>query len=392
MSKWEMVKLGDICFDMHQGINTVADEVAYQGNGVPIIQSKNITKGYLDLDDVRYVDDNDYKKYNAKYNPRIGDLLICNIGTIGKSYTIVKEDKFLIAWNLFIVKLKVDMVIPQYVQHYLNYLYSINYFDRLLTGGTVKFINKSKMSNIGIPIPPLDVQKHIADVLDKAQEIIDGHNKQLEELDNLIKAIFYDMFGDPIINEKEWESITLKDVILDIRYGTSTPPVFSENGYKFIRATNIKNGRIIEDDMKFISHDEGTKIEKCKMKGNEMIIVRSGVNAGDTCVISEDYIGHYAGYDLILEFNQERVSPFFINELFNTNYMENAIKPLTRRAAQPHLNSEQVQSLQIVLPPLELQKKYITIIQNIEEQKSIVKRSLKESHNLFISLMSKYFD
>jgi type I restriction enzyme S subunit len=260
------------------------------------------------------------------------------------------------------------------------------------TGSTFKAINKANLLDIRIPLPPIDVQKHIANTLDKTQEIIDGHKKQLSELDSLIKAIFYEMFGDPVINGGRWKTVLLKEVLISIKYGTSIPPDFSLTGYKFIRATNIKNGRINEEDMKFISEEEGSKFEKCRLIGNEMIIVRSGVNSGDTCVISSEYAGHFAGYDLILEYNQNKVSPIFVNELFNTNYMEKKIKPLTRRAAQPHLNSNQVQSLQIILPPLNLQNEFAEIVTKIEEQKAVIRQAITESQDLVDSQMSKYFE
>lgn len=71
-----------------------------------------------------------------------------------------------------------------------------------------------------------------------------------------------------------------------IRYGTSTPPKFSKSGYAFIRATNIKNGHIVLNDMKYIDQVEADKIEKCRLQGGELLIVRSGVNSGDTCVVT----------------------------------------------------------------------------------------------------------
>ena len=83
-----MSKLKDICYDMHQGINTVADKVEYFEKGYPILQSKNITKGILDIEDVKYVDEKTYNYYKEKYNPQENDILLANIGTIGKSIIV----------------------------------------------------------------------------------------------------------------------------------------------------------------------------------------------------------------------------------------------------------------------------------------------------------------
>ena len=132
-----------------------------------------------------------------------------------------------------------------------------------------------------------------------------------------------EQFGDPVTNTQGREVRPFKDFMLDIRYGTSQPPTFSEFGeFKFIRATNIKAGRITENDMLRISADEATKIEKCRLNGNEIIIVRSGANTGDTCVVTDEYRDQYAGYDIIITLNLEIANPVFFNELMNTHYMQ----------------------------------------------------------------------
>ena len=110
-----------------------------------------------------------------------------------------------------------------------------------------------------------------------------------------------ELFGDPVTNTQGREVRPFKDFMLDIRYGTSQPPTFNELGeFKFIRATNIKAGRITENGMLRISADEAAKIEKCRLNGNEIIIVRSGANTGDTCVVTDEYRDQYAGYDIIV--------------------------------------------------------------------------------------------
>ena len=144
--------------------------------------------------------------------------------------------------------------------------------------------------------------------------------------------------------------------------------LFSETGYEFIRATNIKNGQILSSDMKYISEEEAKKIEKCKVFGGEMIIVRSGVNAGDTCIITGEHCGQYAGYDMILVFG-EALHPVFANVLINTEYMDRVVKPLTRRAAQPHLNSEQVQSFPIIQVPYAQQEQFAAFVEQTDKSK-----------------------
>lgn len=178
------------------------------------------------------------------------------------------------------------------------------------------------------------------------------------------------MFGDPVTNTQGRQVVPFKKFMIDIRYGTSQPPEFSEDGcYRFIRATNIKSGRITEANMLFIREVEAEKLKKCKLVGGEMIIVRSGANTGDTCVVTDNYAGQYAGYDMIINFDRSKANPVFFNELFNTHYMEMKVKPLTQRAAQPHLNAKQVQDLPMIVVPLEQQDQFAAFVQQADKSK-----------------------
>lgn len=224
------------------------------------------------------------------------------------------------------------------------------------------------LKEVAIEYPDADIQKKIVEILDKVNVVIDVRQQELQKLDELIKSRFVEMFGDPVSDSKQWGQKPLKEMIESIRYGTSTPPQFSETGYAFIRATNIKNGQIIQKDMKYIPQVEAEKLAKCKLLGGEILIVRSGVNAGDTCVVTDDFVGQYAGYDMILVLNKE-INPVFFNELVNTTYMDKIVKPLTRRAAQPHLNSDQVQSFPIIRVPIELQNQFATFVAEIDKYK-----------------------
>ena len=148
--------------------------------------------------------------------------------------------------------------------------------------------------------------------------------------------------------------------------------------FQFIRATNIKAGRITENGMLRISADEAAKIEKCRLNGNEIIIVRSGANTGDTCVVTDEYRDQYAGYDIIVTLNLEIANPVFFNELMNTHYMQAIIKPLTVRAAQPHINSEQVQNLPMLVVPLQEQEQFATFVRQSDKSKFELEKALSE--------------
>ena len=255
---------------------------------------------------------------------------------------------------------------------------------------TVKHLSAKELNKLELDLPCIEKQSLRAKILTKLERIIWYRENELRELDNLIRARFVEMFGDPVSDSKNWGQVPLKEHLESIRYGISTPPIFTDDGYAFIRATNIKNGKIVVNDMKYIPQEEADRLEKCKLSGGEIIIVRSGVNAGDTCVVTDEYIGQYAGYDMILVLNNN-LHPVFFNTLINTEYMDKIVKPLTRRAAQPHLNSEQTQGLPIIQVPFELQEQFADFVKQVDKSKVKVQKALDETQKLFDSLMQQYF-
>ena len=321
------------------------------------------------------------------------DILLCKINPkINRVWVVSDEsDKQNIASSEWIVVRN-----SEYNPEFLAWYFRTPKFQQLMMsevtgiGGSLTRAQPKCVAEY--PVPDIDRKKQdeIVNVLNKCKFVIDSRQKELIELDKLIKARFVEMFGDPVFDSMNWGQVPLKEYLESIRYGASTPPIFSEEGYAFIRATNIKNGRIIDNDMKYISQNEADRLVKCKLLGGEIIIVRSGVNAGDTCVVTDEYINQYAGYDMILVL-KSKLHPVFFNTLINTEYMDRVVKPLTRRAAQPHLNSEQIQGLPVINVPLELQIQFADFANQVDKSKVVVQKALNETQLLFDSLMQKYF-
>ncbi|MBW4532639.1 MAG: restriction endonuclease subunit S [Pleurocapsa minor HA4230-MV1] len=250
-------------------------------------------------------------------------------------------------------------------------------------------VKKELLETYQIPLPPLEEQKRIAAILDKADAIRRKRKEAIALTEELLRSTFLDMFGDPVTNPKGWKVVKFEEIFESIRYGTSTPPIFEDKGIPFVRATNIKNGTIVTNDLRFISSVEARKIEKCKLKYGDIVIVRSGVNSGDSAFISKEYENAYAGYDMIID-----ISPslsIFYNYLINDNSGKQMIEPLTRRAGQPHLNADQVRNLEFILPPQNLIIDFNEVfdIYNLEKQKLDI--SLGYLDNLFNSLLQKAF-
>ncbi|WP_448922060.1 restriction endonuclease subunit S [Holdemanella biformis] len=365
----EYIKLCDVC-DFQGGSQPPKDEWSFdfKAGYIRMLQIRDFTQSERVAPE--YI-----KITKTTRTCEADDILIARYGaSLGKILTGLAG-----AYNVAIMRTipNTNILEKKYLYFYLKSPvfqgFLLNVGSRAAQAG----FNKNDLQDLFIPNITRNEQVEIVGILERVETVIESRQKELQKLDDLIKARFIEMFGDPVSDTKNWGQTLLKEHLESIRYGTSTPPIFTDDGYAFIRATNIKNGKIVTNDMKYIPQEEADRLEKCKLSGGEIIIVRSGVNAGDTCVVTDEYIGQYAGYDMILVLSSD-LHPVFFNTLINTEYMDKVVKPLTRRAAQPHLNSEQTQRLPIIEVPFELQEQFADFVKQVDKSRFDIKKSITE--------------
>ena len=385
---WEYKKLGEVCERITDGSHNPPKGIS--SSEYMMISSQNVFNDSINLDDVRYLSKDDFLKEDKRTLIKTNDVLLTIVGTIGRCAVVSEGIRNFTLQRSVAVLSPSRIIEPRYLMFCC--IGNNDNLNKNAHGVAQRGIYLRQLAKLEIPVPSLHIQKQIVSELDLLSGVIKKQKAQLEELDKLAQSIFYDIFGDPVTNNLFQVSL-LGDIIDKLKYGTSSPPSFSPSGHKFIRATNIKNGSIVEDNMMFIDDTEASKLEKCKLTNRDLIIVRSGVNAGDVCRIGDEYAGQYAGYDIIITANTEMINTIFLNSLLNNrNYIDLVIKPLTRRAAQPHLNAQQVKSMSIPIPPFALQQEFALKIEAIESMKAKVLQSLKEAEKLFNSRINYYFN
>jgi restriction endonuclease S subunit len=153
---------------------------------------------------MKYLSLDDYTKYKEKHQPLFGDVLLSNIGTIGKSIVVDEYSSkidFLIHWNIFKISPKKDLILPLYLKLCLDKLDRDDYYKKFQTGGTLSFITKKVLVDIEIPLPSIEVQKEIVRELEQYQNIIDGARQVVDNY-------------KPVIDiDSSWEMILLKDLL-----------------------------------------------------------------------------------------------------------------------------------------------------------------------------------
>lgn len=386
MSKWEMVRLEEIC-TINMGQSPKSDSYNEANDGIPFYQG-NADFGLIHPS-VKY-----YCNKPTKIATR-NDVLLSVRAPIG-ALNIANEE-CCIGRGLCALSEKKDISYYKFIFYILKYKNAE--LNSMGTGSTFKAINKKNLSNIEVMLPSLDVQMYMSHTLDKVAEIINLHKKRLEELDNLIKSTFYDMFGDPVRNEKEWKVGKLGDTlsILTDYHSNGSYETLRDNvqlldtpDYALmIRTTDLEKGNFL-DGVKYISEHAYEHLKKSKVFGGEIIINKIG-SAGKV------YLMPYLNRPVSLAMNQfllrfNNVNQVYAYHYLTTEYSTKNIKDKVRGAVTKTITKDAIRNIKFALPPIDLQNKFAQIVTKIEEQKILEKQAISESENLFNSLMSKYFD
>ncbi|MCM1991302.1 restriction endonuclease subunit S [Oceanirhabdus seepicola] len=255
--------------------------------------------------------------------------------------------------------------------------------DRAVMGLT---LNKKKLAQLMIPLPPLQTQKKIVEVLKKAQELIDLRKKQIELFDELIQSVFYDMFGDPVTNPKGWEVKSLKDFV---KIDTNMISEFSDYlDYPHIGISNIEKntGKLI--NYKTIKEDN---VISGKYYFGPEHIIYSKIRPNLNKVALPNFKGLCSADSYPLLVNKSKANRFYVVQILRSEYFLNEILKHSNRTNIPKVNKSQLMTFECILPPVELQNQFSQKVQKIEAQKELMQQSLTEMENNFNSLMQKAF-
>ncbi len=312
-----------------------------------------------------------------------------NVGSIDWQHC---EENVIVSPLYNVFKVNTNKIIQPYLQYYFKSR-TVSVYINAFAKGTVRMnLSLATLGTFPIPLPPLETQSRIVSELDLLQSLIDKQKAQLKDLDNLAQTIFYDMFGDPVENEKGWEVKRLGDECADMKYGTSRPSC--ENGqYPYLRMCNISyDGYLDLNNLKTIDIPKD-EIDKCIVKYGDILFNRTNSIEliGKTCMFDLDTPMIIAGYIIRVRLSN-KLEPRFISRMFNLPSMKKLLREMAKGAVnQANINSKELASIEIPVPPLSLQQSFAAKIESIEKQKAAISKSIAETEKLFDYTMDKYF-
>ena len=279
----------------------------------------------------------------------------------------------------------------------LKWYFSSPAFRNLLTsqvagiGGSLTRAQPKQVSKYPVPLVKISEQHRIAAILDKVTDLISKRRQQLDKLDELVKARFVEMFGDPVSNPYQWEKVPLSD-LADVRIGPFGSLLHKEDytagGHPLVNPSHICGNKIIVDEKNSISSSKYAELEPYHLKIGDVVMGRRG-EMGRCAVVQCE--GMLCGTGSLIIRTKGEVTADYIQKIISFPSFKKTIEDMAVGQTMPNLNVPIVSSFQIIKPPLKIQEDYYKFANQTEKIKTTIGCSLEKLETLKKALMQEYF-
>ena len=388
---WGIKKLGEVC-EILNGYAFKSEK--YTSEGVRVLRITNVQKGYVVDDDPKFYPKDEMANLQ-QYVLKENDLLMSLTGNVGR-VGLLQNEMLPAALNQRVACLRIKNE-----QLYINYLFHFLNSDKFendaifsASGIAQKNMSTEWLKKYTIPVPPREEQERIVAELDCLSGVIERKREQLSELDALAQSIFYQMFGDPITNEKGWEVKKVKD-IFSVKIGPFGSLLHNSDyisgGTPLVNPIHMHNERICPDYDFSVSDNKLKELGNYILHTDDIVLARRG-DIGRCAIVGMNEDGYLCGTGSLFIRPITNINSNFIIKQIRCNTMIEHLTSLAKGATMLNINCKIVEELIIILPPLTLQQEFADKIEAIEKQKELIKQSITETEELFNSRMSYYFN
>ena len=391
---WEIKKLKDISVLITDG--DWIESRHQSDDGIRLIQTGNIGNGIFKAKDAKphYISEETFKELGCT-EIFSGDCLVSRLPEpVGRACIIPELDyRMITAVDCTIIRFN-DFILPKFFVYYSQSSKYLRDINNSTTGTTRKRISRKNLESVTIPIPSISEQEKIVAELDCLSGIIEKKKQQLKEYDALAQSIFYEMFGNPIDNEKGWEVKKLGNVAKVLGGYAFKSTLFVDDGIPLLRIGNINSGVLKTSSIVF--YQEDSALEKYIVYPNDLVMSLTGTvgkdDYGNVCVLDKTYPKYYLN---------QRNAKFVLSDNIVVDYMKYFLKDtqiksqltgVNRGVRQGNISNKDIEGLIVPIPPLALQQEFASKIEAIEKQKELIKQSIAETETLFNSRMDYYFN
>ncbi|TRV41757.1 MAG: restriction endonuclease subunit S [Microcystis panniformis Mp_MB_F_20051200_S9] len=395
---WKLVSLGEVgtLINGDRGKNYPSQK-DFVDNGVPFINAGHIQNGEIDFESMNFIS---RKRFDLLGSGKVksGDILYCLRGSLGKTAIIKDIQEGAIASSLVIIRPS-EQIRTDYFYRYLASPIGQAEIYKYDNGSSQPNLSAQSLKQYQLPLPPLEEQRRIAAILDKADGVRRKRKEAIRLTEELLKSTFLEMFGDPVTNPKGWRKISLGELLAEpLQNGAYFPKEryveapdgvemvhMSDAFYNFVERGNLKRVQVTSEEF-----------EKYKLILNDVLIARRSLNyegSAKPCLISE------TAQPLIFESSLIRVrlnaevidSFFFFSYMLEPRARSAYVFPNVTKSTISGINQAGLKRISVLAPPMSIQKKYRDIYETILGTQSNYQKDYENIDNLFNSLLQRAF-
>ena len=349
----------------------------YTTSGVKLLNVANLVDGKVDLSKSdRYISEEEaYGKYRH-FLCDDGDFVIASSGIkveyIDKKMGFVDASMLPLCMNTSTIRFKVLDENQLRIRYFMYYLKSKHFKEQLtkqITGSAQLNYGPSHLKKMIMPLIDITVQDEIISCMDKLQSIIETRQRELIELDRLMKARFVEMFGDPVSNPYGYDKVALSD-LADIKIGPFGSLLHKEDyidgGHPLLNPSHIVDGKVSPDDKLTISDEKYEELSAYQLKTGDVVMGRRG-EMGRCAVVPKD--GFLCGTGSMLIRTKGEVTADYIQKIISFPSFKKTIEDMAVGQTMPNLNVPIVSGFQIIKPPMEVQDRYYAFAEQVIKSK-----------------------
>ena len=395
--KWRLVNIPEVLFFQEgPGVR----KWQFTDSGVKLLNVGNLNDNQLNLSTTSIYISNEeaFGKY-SHFLVEEGDLLIGCSGIVVDKFhqkmAFAQKSDLPLCMNTSTMRFRCldERLDIRFFMYVLQSKIFTNQLRKLITGSAQLNFGPSHIKQIQIPLPPLPVQQKIAAILDAADAYRQKTKALIEKYDQLAQSLFLEMFGDPVKNEKGWEVTTIRNVVREVKYGTSAK-AGDTGSFPYLRMNNITyEGYMDYSDLKYIDVRDEEK-PKFSVKRGDILFNRTNSKdlVGKTGLITTDSEMIIAGYLIRVRVNTD-MNPYFVWGHLNSNWAKLILKNMCKNIiGMANINAQELQEIKILKPPRDIQDLFAKCIDKLFDQKTILSKNLEKTNQLFQSLLQKAFN
>ncbi len=376
--KWMKKTFEEVVLFARTGLNPRQNFKLGQGNN-NYITIKNIKNNSLVIDDnTDVVDDEAIKLIHKRSQIKKGDVLFASIGRMGDMFIIEEEP---IGWDInesvFAFTLNTNIVKQKYFYYIFRVKSTLDYLISNSSGSTFKSIKMNQLKKMVFDIPQLEEQDYIISVLDKVCDVIEKRKQELEFLDNLIKARFVEMFGDPIINSFGWKIVNIFEVVggkVSNGFFSKRDDYCDDGNVSVLGVANIVNRMYSKVDELPKTNADLKDIEKYEVKYGDMLFCRSSLVAegiGKASIVPEGVHDRvlFECHVIRLPLDLDKCVPEFMQTLSTMDFFRNQVIAQSKTATMTTIGQDGILKSNIILPPIEKQREFYDFIKQVDKSK-----------------------